>query len=474
MLFNSLPFLFAFLPLTLLVYWRVAVRRESWRLWWLTLASYAFYAAWNVRFLPLIVGSTLVDYLVGPRIYNARSLRTRRAWLSMSIVSNLGALAVFKYYNFAAGQLNIAGHWLALPDLLPVLNVTLPIGISFTAFESLSYTIDLYRGRIEPAKRFVSIAAFVAVFPRMIAGPIIRFANFAPQLARDPRRRDRLADLVAGMQFFVLGLAKKVLIADLLGESVDVFLASKQYPHLGLVGAWLVMLGYSYQLYFDFSGYSDMAVGLGRWLGLDLPQNFRSPYKAVSCADFWRRWHMTLSAWLRDYLYVPLGGSRGSRLATYRNIMVTMALGGLWHGANWVFVLWGVFHGVLLAGERAMTSVTMSRVVGLRSANAAARMVTFALVVVGWAIFRSENVAMAGSLIAAMFGLGGWGLSFLSTGTTPFVVLVGGAALVAHAAPDTWDISLPPALRTAFALGALAALCVLCLSKASPFLYFQF
>lgn len=474
MLFNSLPFLFAFLPVTLWVYWRVAVRRDAWRLWWLTLTSYAFYAVWNYRFLPLIIGSTVVDHVVGPRIYRAATDRTRRQWLMVSIIANLGALAYFKYYNFAAVTINVLGRELSLPDLLPVLNVALPIGISFTAFESLSYTIDLYRRQTQPAPNFVTLAAFVSVFPRMIAGPIIRFANFAPQLALDPRRRDRASDLLWGMHFFVWGLAKKVLIADSLGEHVDMWLSGSRHAHLGFAGTWLVTLGFSYQLYFDFSGYSDMAVGLGRWLGFDLPQNFRRPYRAQSLTDFWRRWHITLSAWLRDYLYVPLGGSRFGSYRTLRNVMVTMMLGGLWHGANWTFVIWGTYHGVLLVGERYFSGTNRERSsehVGARPIRAA---LTFALVVVGWSIFRSPNLTVAAHLLTAMVGGHGAGASFIAAGTMPFIAMIVAAGLLAHAAPDTWDVQPIARWPRVMWLGVLAAICVLWMTKASPFLYFQF
>jgi alginate O-acetyltransferase complex protein AlgI len=354
LLFNSYDFVFLFFPIVFAVYWGVTTRNRTARLLCLTLASYYFYAYWNYKFLALIIASTAIDYFVGPQIYAAQNPTARRAWLSVSLVSNLGGLAFFKYYNFATDSVNGLSALLGGGGLMPVLNIALPIGISFTAFESLSYTIDLYRGTVKPAKGFLALACFVAVFPRMIAGPIIRYAPFAPQMERDPRTRDRFDDAVTGIYFFVVGLAKKVLVADVIASYINPQLFGDQYLALGLIGSWGVMLGYTFQLFFDFSGYSDMAVGLGKLLGFDLPQNFNSPYKATSIADFWQRWHITLSRWLRDYLYIPLGGSRVSQLATLRNLAITMVLGGLWHGANWTFVIWGAYHGFWLIVNRLM------------------------------------------------------------------------------------------------------------------------
>ncbi|MCG3141903.1 MAG: Peptidoglycan O-acetyltransferase [Anaerolineae bacterium] len=475
MLFNSYEFIFLFLPVVLVVYWSIAVRQRNWRLLWLTLASYYFYAFWNYKFLALIIASTAIDYWVGPKIYAAQDIRTRRAWLSVSLLSNLGGLAFFKYYNFAADQINGLGGMFGLDYLAPVLNVALPIGISFTAFESLSYTIDLYRGQVKPARDFLVLACFVSVFPRMIAGPIIRYAPFAPQLERDPRTRAHADDAMNGIYFFVVGLAKKVLVADVIAGYINPLLTGNAYLQLGLLGSWGVMLGYSFQLLFDFSGYSDMAVGLGKTLGLDLPQNFNSPYKAASIIDFWRRWHMTLSSWLRDYLYIPLGGNRHGEFATMRNLMLTMALGGLWHGANWTFVLWGFYHGIwlVLNHQAAKLRLETTRFKFLLH-PAPTRAATFIIVVFGWVLFRSDNLAMALYLWQSMLGLHGIDWHNLHTLSYGFWAMLGVGFGLAMFAPNTWQIKITPKLRYAIILGMLAAVCVLMLGQRSPFLYFQF
>jgi alginate O-acetyltransferase complex protein AlgI len=476
MLFNSYEFLFLFLPVVLLVYWGIAVRNRTWRLFWLTAASYYFYAYWNLPYLAIIVASTAIDFWVGPKIHAAQDRRARLAWLGVSLLSNLGGLAFFKYYNFATDQVNGFGALFGTGGILPVLNIALPIGISFTAFESLSYTIDLYRGEVKPARDFLSLACFVSVFPRMIAGPIIRYKPFAPQIDRDPRTRNHADDAVTGIYFFVVGLAKKVLVADTIARSINPLLAGSNYLDLGLVGSWGVMLGYTYQLFFDFSGYSDMAVGLGKMLGLDLPQNFNSPYKATSLIDFWRRWHITLSSWLRDYLYIPLGGSRGPEWATMRNLLVTMVLGGLWHGANWTFVIWGLYHGVLLVLNHQLVkwnagATGVGRVLGHPIVT---RAVTFLIVVVGWTFFRSESLGVAVFLLEAMVGLHGVDWAVLESLNAGFWALVAFAFVVTNFAPNTWQIKIPPRMRYAVILGVLAALCVLLLGQPSPFLYFQF
>ncbi len=339
MLFFEYSFLFVFLPCVLGVYSLLpAGRRNA----WIFLASCAFYAASSWIFLPLLLGSVLVDYVAGGRIARAQSLRARRAWLTLSVAANLGVLAFFKY----SGMLTSSFRALLGPDSIPLVDAALPVGISFYTFQSMSYTIDLYRGRVETARSLADFGAYVTLFPQLIAGPIVRFSHLQEQLRERIHSWERFA---AGIQTFVVGLAKKLLVADTLASlSAPIFAAG----HPGALDAWTAMLLFAGQIYFDFSGYSDMAIGLGRMMGFELPQNFDAPYRATSFADFWRRWHITLSTWLRDYLYIPLGGSRRGMLRTYVNLTVTMLLGGLWHGASWNFVLWGGAHGTLLAAER--------------------------------------------------------------------------------------------------------------------------
>ena len=461
MLFNSYVFLFAFLPVTLAGWW--LVRRSEVRFAWLTIASYVFYGWWNWHFLPLMIASTTVDYIAGAKIAATENLRTRRGWLVASLSFNLALLAFFKYYGLFASTINQASSDFGFRAAVPVLNIILPIGISFYTFNSMSYTIDIYRGLVRPAKSLLHYSAFVALFPHLIAGPIVRYSDIETQFhALKTKLGSQEASL--GIYFFVIGLSKKVLIADRLARPVNEFFALA-HP-TGLVNSWLAVLGYSLQLYFDFSGYSDMAVGLAHFLGLQFPQNFNSPYQAENIADFWRRWHISLSTWLRDYLFIPLGGSRLSNARTALNLTVTMFLGGLWHGANWTFVVWGLYHGVLLV----IHAVARERGWTLRS-SICNRSLTFIAIMLGWVLFRAESFGGATRILASMFGRTGLG----SVPDSPlYVGWVAGAAAIAFFAPNTWQIEFKPRLIYAYSLAALFLGSVLMLSGASPFLYFQF
>jgi len=432
---------------------------------WITLASYFFYGWWNWRFLPLMIASTTVDYIAGAKIKTAETEnpRTRRAWLVGSLSFNLALLAFFKYYGLFASTINQASSSLGSGTVVPVLNIILPIGISFYTFNSMSYTIDIYRGLVRPARSLLHYSAFVALFPHLIAGPIVRYSDIETQFNS---LKNRLGSHQAslGIYFFVIGLSKKVLIADRLARPVNEFFALA-HP-AGLVNSWIAVLGYSMQLYFDFSGYSDMAVGLAHFLGLQFPQNFNSPYKAENIADFWRRWHISLSTWLRDYLFIPLGGSRRSKTRTTLNLTITMFLGGLWHGAGWTFVVWGLYHGVLLvihaaARERRWTlnSPTLNRII------------TFVAVMLGWVLFRAESFGGAMKILAAMFGRTGLG----ALPDSPlYMCWLAWACAVAFFARNTWEVELQPRLAYAWSLAGLLLASVLMLGGASPFLYFQF
>jgi alginate O-acetyltransferase complex protein AlgI len=367
---------------------------------------------------------------------------------------------------------NLLTGWLGLADLQldSVLRIALPLGISFYTFQSMSYTIDVYRGRATALKDFIDFACYVSLFPQLVAGPIIRFAEIEDQLRG---RRETVEKFARGVAFFSLGLAKKVLLANPCGKVADtVFDAGSVL----LVDAWYGALAYAFQIYFDFSGYTDMAIGLGLMLGFVLPKNFDSPYKADSITDFWRRWHMSLSNWLRDYLYIPLGGSQKGPRRTYINLLLVMLLGGLWHGAAWNFVLWGGFHGVLLALERARGKRSLFEPLPrpLRVAG------TFLLVLVSWVIFRSDNLPNAGALLANMVGLGARGDgSLLIDGiiAQPFYLLtVAVAAVVVWWAPQTWDWTRSlPLWRALICLGLLwVSLVALTTQSFNPFIYFIF
>jgi len=366
---------------------------------YLLLASYYFYAYWDWRFLSLILISTLCDFLVGQGLKRTDDHRRRRYLLLTSLVVNLGILGFFKYYNFF-----IESFETLLSPLgwnLGTLNIILPVGISFYTFQTLSYTIDVYRRRLTPCEDLPDFALFVGFFPQLVAGPIVRAADFLPQLST-PRKLSWLRAF-QGIRQFIFGLFKKVFIADKLAFFVDeVFANAGAYD---AATSWLVVLCYAVQIYCDFSGYSDMAIGTARLLGYDLKENFRHPYIAVDMGDFWRRWHISLSTWLRDYLYIPLGGNRKGMRRTYLNLMVTMVLGGLWHGAALNFVFWGAWHGAALAGQRFLASHlpggsvqpwrVVRRIVGW--------LLTMLVVLVGWVFFRAETFVQAGLLLRNMF-----------------------------------------------------------------------
>jgi alginate O-acetyltransferase complex protein AlgI len=462
MLFNSLAFLFFFLPIVYVVFWRLATPKQ--RHVWLAASGYVFYSFWNYKFCALMFASTATSYLAGLGMLRWHDERRRRLCLLVPIAIDLSLLGVFKYYNFFVSELGDALAVMGYPVALLRLDVVLPVGISFYTFHTITYIVDAYRGVITPTRSLWEFAAYVSFFPQLVAGPIVRFRQVEHDFAQIDRA-ERLADTNVGWSFFVIGLAKKVLIADTIAVIINPALA--QYHELSTLSAWMCAIGYAYQLYFDFSGYSDMAVGLGYLFGVRLPQNFNSPYKAIDIVDFWRRWHISLSTFLRDYLYIPLGGSRGSRLLTYRNLLITMLLGGLWHGAGWPFVIWGLYHGTLLSVNR-MAAAPLERV-----PRALRRTATFVLVVIGFVVFRSETLPMATALLSRMFwwqpGLDIVGGEVLA----PMLVLAGA---IAHLAPNTFEMRYDwPVRRVAGAVAlTLACMFVMYGSQPAPFLYFQF
>lgn len=466
MLFNSYEFIFAFLPVVLALYYTLGKRA---RVAMLTMASYLFYGWWDYRFCSLMLISTVIDYIAGARIAKCEARRQKRIWVSVSVCSNLALLGFFKYFDLLAGTLN---HGLAsfFPEIgwrAPILHVVLPVGISFYTFQSMSYSIDLYRGDAKPARSFLDFACYVALFPQLIAGPIIRYRSLADQLVE---RAHTIGKGALGIAFFICGLAKKVVLADSVALLTPLAFDRAAAPDL--VHAWLGALGYTMQIYFDFSGYSDMAVGLGLMLGFTFPQNFHSPYKAASITDFWRRWHISLSTWLRDYLYIPLGGNRIGPARTYVNLIVVMLLGGLWHGANWTFVLWGAYHGVLLALERALGIGDARRGFVLR------RAATFLLVVIGWVIFRASDPSEAVQILAGMAGLNGVGLLSEAAKESGALAVIGliATSLLAFGAPNTWQLRwrFTPMQIIVLVLILAVSIAVIMVNTSSPFLYFQF
>ena len=473
MVFTSHSFVFYFLPLVLGGYYLAPPR---WRSLFLVIASYLFYGWWSPWFVLLMLGSTVIDFYCGRAIAApGANARVRRAALTTSIVANLSLLGFFKYFMFASTSVSQVLGWLGA-DPFPILEVVLPIGISFYTFQSMSYSIDIFRERARPARSFIDFAAYVSLFPQLIAGPIIRYHEISEQLRK---RTHSVHQLSLGFQYFVIGFAKKLLIANNVGVVADVvFAADAPAWHL----AWVGVTAYAFQIYFDFSGYSDMAIGLGHMFGFRFPRNFNAPYRSESITDFWRRWHISLSSWLRDYLYVPLGGNRKGARRTYVNLAATMLLGGLWHGAQWTFVVWGAAHGVLLAVERARGKGIFAGLPHpLRVAG------TFALVLVTWVLFRAPTIGDATHYLGSMFGLvpAGVGSPLLASivySEFPLLILLLAGVLVWRGLRTEELVEWRPAPGSPFpaarevGLLALFVLGVLELSVQShnPFLYFQF
>jgi len=483
MLFNSFGFLFLFLPVVLLGY-RILSRHRAWSACgtaWLALASLAFYGWWDWRFLSLLMASIIFNF------WCARQPRL----LALGIAANLGALAYFKYANFFVTSLG-GQPW----------DIVLPVGISFFTFTQIAYLVDCRRGQAGEY-RFVHYVLFVSYFPHLIAGPILHHREMMPQFDRKPRLS--APDLAIGLSVFVVGLSKKVLLADPVSA-----LAAPVFAHGGhpaLLEAWIGVLAYTFQLYFDFSGYSDMAIGLSRMFGVRLPLNFNSPYKAADISDFWRRWHMSLSRFLRDYLYIPLGGNRGGAWRHHRNLMLTMLLGGLWHGAGWTFVVWGGLHGLYLVVHHTWRSLSFAHLPPLLG-----RSLTMLAVMLAWVPFRAPDLASAGDILLGLAGGNGVSLPHsLAPAMPAFAVLgwhpsfnglhwieVGGpglpilmlAMLLAFLAPNTqelfrhYDLHLRtadtarwawrPDSRHGAALAVLFLVCLFNMNKVSEFLYFQF
>jgi alginate O-acetyltransferase complex protein AlgI len=457
LVFNSNIFLLAFLPIVFSLFWLARTKQQRYVL--LTVSGYIFYGYWDWRFCFLLLLSSMISFVVGLRLVKSKTQRGRRAWLLTSVGADLAILMYFKYYNFFARSLHAA-----VPGIsMPILDVVLPIGISFYTFHTISYIVDVYRGKVLPTRNLFEYLTYVSLFSQLVAGPIVRFRQIESDLEAidGPPKEDWMA---RGVGFFVVGMVKKVVIADSIATFVTTLLGS--FPALSTLGAWGAALGYTFQLYFDFSGYSDMAIGLGYLFGLRIPQNFNSPYQATGISDFWKRWHISLSTWLRDYLYIPLGGSWGTPARTSINLFITMLLGGLWHGANWTFIVWGAYHGALLCLDHAVGNRVELMPKAIR------RAVTFLLVVVGWVFFRSENLGMAREWLRKLFGFGKVGGV-----DSPIALLVWliGCLLFVNLFQDTWHWKFRTTPRQTWALAGLFLLAYVIMNGGeSVFLYYQF
>ncbi|MEE2789441.1 MAG: MBOAT family O-acyltransferase [Myxococcota bacterium] len=483
MIFTTPAFVLFFLFFFLM--WHTVAPR--WKKPLLLISSYVFYGSWHPVFLILIWLSTLVDFWIGGALHRATGDRRRRRLVAISVMTNLGILSAFKYFNFFVDSAVAILGMLGLHASAPLLEIILPVGISFYTFQTMSYSIDVYRRRITPVSSVMDFAIFVAFFPQLVAGPIERAQRLLPQIARlASARTDH-----SGWGLIALGCFKKVVIADNLAELVNLVYA--QPEEASAPALLLATYAFAVQIYCDFSGYSDIAVGLARLLGIELVQNFKAPYAAIGPSDFWRRWHISLSTWLRDYLYISLGGNRRGPLSTYRNLLLTMLLGGLWHGAAWHFVAWGAFHGLLLcccrpsAFQSAHHALAAHRFGG--PIRVVQRFVFFHLVCVGWIFFRAENLTAAVSVLTGLGGLlqtdwatwiaqvrlssqGGW--LIICTGMIVSVVLMqilrptDSKALVAR----LWKA--PEPVRFAVLVIVFYGCAVAAPESAPPFIYFQF
>jgi alginate O-acetyltransferase complex protein AlgI len=404
MLFNSLSFL-AFFPLVYILYWTVFKNNLKWQNLMLMLASYYFYACWDWRFLFLLAFSTFLDFFTGLKIHKSENDSIRKIWLIISVGINLGFLGVFKYYNFFASSFASLLEGLGFQVNPGLIEVVLPVGISFYTFHGLSYVFDIYNKKIQPSEDFVNYSLFVSFFPLLVAGPIERATHLLPQI--EVPRKFNQENSKDGLRQILWGLFKKVVIADNCASVVNPIFDSNDYSSGStlVVGAIL----FAFQIYCDFSGYSDIALGTARLLGFELLRNFAFPYFSRDIAEFWRRWHISLSSWFRDYLYFPLGGSRLGKLISVRNTLIIFTVSGFWHGANWTFIVWGIYHGLLflpllvLNRNRSNTNIVAENKWIFSPKEFLQMLLTFTLVVIGWILFRAENMTQAMNYIIGMF-----------------------------------------------------------------------
>lgn len=467
MVFSSYLFLFFFLPLALLFYYASPGKIKHLTL---TLFSYLFYGWANPAFMLLMAFTTTVDYTDGRLMEKFPGYK--KLWLCCSIVVDLSVLAFFKYFNFGIENYNTLMEVMGIPawQFQVFFRIVLPLGISFYTFQSLSYVIDVYRKDAKVVRNYIDYACYVSMFPQLVAGPIIRFQDVADQLQFRIYSGEKFA---RGVAFFMLGMGKKVLLANPCGKIADVTFGAGD---LSVLNSWYGLVSYAFQIYFDFSGYSDMAIGLGLMLGFVFAKNFDSPYKSHSITEFWQRWHLSLSTWLRDYLYIPLGGNRKGNLRTYINLIIVMLLGGLWHGASWNFLIWGGIHGGYLAFERSQGKESLYR----RLPGVLQVSITFFIVLIAWVFFRADTLPDAWRYFKSLFGLSAAnpasevadGLIYNPYYLSNFIL----AGIVVWALPQTWDftrrLSWPKILWCLFVFAL--ALVALTTQSYNPFIYFIF
>jgi alginate O-acetyltransferase complex protein AlgI len=440
----------------------------------LLLASYLFYAAWNPPFIILLWVSTVVDWYAAQKLVYAQEQWRRRAWMLLSVIANLGMLAYFKYGTFLLDNFATLMTSFGVDYQPAKMDIVLPVGISFYTFATMSYTLDIYLRRAKPAKHFLDYALFVTFFPHLVAGPIMRPTELVPQFEQ-PRRAS--ANMLRfGLALMTLGLFQKIVLADsFLGPAAELIYDADKIP--GTLDAWIATLAFSGQIFCDFAGYSTTAIGAAMCLGFAMPDNFRFPYAAVGFSDFWRRWHITLSTWLRDYLYIPLGGNRHGPARTYFALMLTMLLGGLWHGASWTFVVWGGLHGLYLASERALRQRFSSYSPGPIMLIFLS-LLTYALINLTWVFFRAKSFGKAWTVLHGMLGLNAGAAKVLPTPHIVLVTLIVGGIVIAHHVMrrQTLEsaIARTPAAVLAIVWSLMLFAIVIAQGAGNAFIYFQF
>jgi alginate O-acetyltransferase complex protein AlgI len=440
----------------------------------LLIASYLFYAAWNPPFVALLWVSTAIDWYAAQQLARAERPAVRRTWMLVSATANLGMLASFKYGTFLLQNFTVLLGGAGIAYKPPALDIALPVGISFYTFATLSYTLDVYLRRAAPARGFLDYALFVTFFPHLVAGPIMRPTELVPQFA-EPRRAT-CNMMRFGLALMTIGMFQKIVLADgFLGPAAEMVYDGNQPP--GMLDSWVATLAFSAQIFCDFAGYSTTAIGVAMCLGFAMPDNFRFPYAAVGFSDFWRRWHITLSAWLRDYLYIPLGGNRHGEARTHLSLMVTMLLGGLWHGASWTFVAWGGLHGLYLSAER----VLRARFAGYRPGPTAVLvlgLLTYALVNVTWVFFRAHSFAKAWQMLGGMFGANAHAAPILPTVHLTIVIAIVTGIVFTHWRMRDQTLETAIARTPAAVLSGLWALMLFAIvisqGLGNAFIYFQF
>ena len=479
MVFSSNIFILFFLPIFLIVYYVIGNRVQGLKNWWVLLASLFFYAWGEPRFIFVIVSVLIIDFFLVQWMDKSKLKSQKNLLLSLSLILKLTLLLYFKYVDFFIENINVLFSFIGMTPF-PFFNVLLPLGISFFTFQSISYTVDVYRGTCTPLKSLRDYLLYILLFPQLIAGPIVRFNDIADQI-RDRTRFETDENRLLGLYRFVIGLSKKVLVANVLGAEADqVF--NGDMTELGFAAAWYGIVCYSMQIYFDFAGYSDMAIGIAKMIGFQIPENFNNPYISRSITEFWRRWHITLGSFMKDYIYIPLGGNRNKKkYRTYFNLWIVFFLSGLWHGAGWTFIIWGCFHGAFLVLDRWFLKRKLEQWPQWFSIS-----LIFILVLLSWVFFRAENIGQAVQYFEGLFGFKGYGVGLFISKSTWFVLLTALAFSFSSAfnigrklhdfifLRESYNQSTHLVFLLLSVLFIYANICAIVSSEFNPFIYFRF